>query len=296
MQAVCSPIPAKKMPSKTCAPKKKRFNRLTTSLSTLAILALVTTSVQAAGRVFYDGFESGNTNLWQQGGTSNRCQVVGTGADGIAGPRAGSRMARCNWNGSVAWNDPAAFESLVLSIPYTNEFLLRLWLRPDQNLEKTGGSPTKIMRFFNWTGDTSTYLDLFGSLISGNGLKNEGTAGGQGLASYWGGKDNASNPASWHKVEYYINQASGLIKVWHDGVLVRSDSNLRFNGAKWTPFNLTSNWADAHDATNYLYFDEVEIFSDTGTGSSGSLSDATASATAAAIGGASLLRVTGTTP
>lgn len=47
------------------------------------------------------------------------------------------------------------------------------------------------------------------------------------------------------------------------------------NANKVGQFYITSNWSDVHDAVNYLYFDEVEIFSDTGTGGSGSMSAGT---------------------
>lgn len=263
-----------------------------------SICALATAgSALAAGRVFYDGFESGDTNLWSQDDFRNRCQVVSVAADGVTGPFAGSRMVRCNENGAAAWNSPEAIESLVANVPYTNEFLLRARLRVDRNLEKTGGSPTKIMRFYHWTGDQSTYLDLFGVLI-GDSISNQGVAGGTQLTTYWGGLDSAANSSSWHKVEYYINQSAGTIKVWHDGVLIRNNTGLKFNGVKWTPLYLMSNWSDAHDATNYTYFDDVEIFSDTGNGASGSMSDASisASGSGSSATGPTNLRVTATAP
>lgn len=258
-----------------------RLRHAAIALMSVLALAISGTAV-AAGRVFYDGFESGNTNLWRQDDYHNRCQSVTAAADGVAGPFAGTRMVRCNWNGTVAWDSPTVYESLAVNVPYTNEFLVRTRLRVDKNLEKTGGSPTKIMRFFNWTGNQSTYLDLFGVLM-GNSIVNQAVAGGVDLNAYWGGSDSAANPSSWHKVEYYINQA-GTIKVWHDGVLVRNNSGLNFNGARWTPFYITSNWSDSHDAVNYIYYDDVEIFSDQGSGASGSMSDASISASGSGSG------------
>ena len=90
---------------------------------------LLAPSALAAGRVFYDGFESGNTNLWQQDDYRDRCQVTTSAADGKAGPFAGSRMVRCNWNGTVAWNDPAKFQTLHLTPSYNNEIFYRVRLR-----------------------------------------------------------------------------------------------------------------------------------------------------------------------
>ena len=251
----------------------------------LLIFALASFSVAgtclAAGRVFYDGFESGNTNLWRQDSTRNRCQVVTSAADGIAGPFAKSRMLRCNDNGTVPFNDPAEYETLQLgtgAINYSQELFIRTRVRVDSNLEKTPGSAKKILRVFNFTGVTSEYNDIYEAIYNGDGLRNTGVAGGGQFATYFGGtgSDQTSNPSSWHKVEYYIN-TSGTIKVWHDGALVQNFTGLRTNGAKWLPFYLTSNWSDPHDATNYVYFDEFEVFTDTGSGASGLMSNATVS-------------------
>ena len=250
----------------------------------LLSLALVDGSY-AAGRVFYDGFEDG-TNKWQQDGTRNRCTGVSSSTDGVAGPYAGSRMARCNWNGVVAWNDPAAFESLrINSVSYNNEIFYRVRLRIDRNVERTNGSPLKMLRIYYWDGNQATYRDMFEDSVSSNSLSNRGNAGSTALPTYWGGApgDNTGSSSGWHKVEYYFNHATGHIKVWHDGILIRNNT-VSFNSQKWLPFYLTSNWSDAHDATNYVYFDEVEIYSDTATGASGSMSDATISVSASVSG------------
>ena len=266
----------RKLGKQTGMAKAKRH--LLAALITLPLLGLVDSSL-AAGRVFYDGFESGNTSLWQQDGTRNRCQVVTSAADGVAGPYAGSKMARCNWNGTVAWNDPAAYETLALSsISYSNEVFYRLRIRVDKNLEKTTNSPTKLLRFYSGSPPAN---DLFDTITGGpSGFINAVpslTVGG-GLATYWGGAsgDNTASSTGWHKVETYFNQSTGTIRVWHDGVKVRDDT-VSFGGQKWSHFYLTSNWADAHDGTNYIYFDEFEVFSDTGSGATGSMSDASVS-------------------
>lgn len=246
---------------------------------TLALFSMAHVSV-AAGRIFYDGFESGNTNLWEQDDFRNRCQVVTSAADGGAGPFAGSRMLRCNDNGTVAWSDPAAFETLVIdNLNYSTELFIRTRMRPDTNLARTASSPKKLLRIFNWNGVQSTYNDIYEVIYTANGLRNEGLAAGSQFATYWGGLagDNTGSTSNWHKVEYYIN-TSGTIKVWHDGILVRNNTSLTTGNAKWLPINITSNWSDVHDATNYLYFDEFEVFTDTGSGASGTMSNATVSA------------------
>ena len=108
---------------------------------------------------------------------------------------------------------------------------------------------------------------MFEDSVPGNSLSNRGNAGNVGLPTYWGGAtaDNTGLSSGWHKVEYYFNHATGSIKVWHDGILIRNDT-VSFNSQKWLPFYLTSNWSDGHDNTNYIYFDEIEVYSDTGTG------------------------------
>lgn len=237
----------------------------------------------AAGRIFYDDFESGNTNLWGQDGTRNRCQVVTAAADGVAGPRAGTRMARCNWNATLAYYDPAAYETLVLgNFSYNNELFVRAWFRPDQNLVKTELSATKIFRYYT---NDPVNCDSEHLIRSGlNGLMEGGVFWGTQVTTYYGGAigDNTASPSSWHKIERYFNQATGQVKTWHDGVLVRNVT-VTPGSCRWYPFYLTSNWGDAErhlisTTLNYVYFDEFEVFSDTGSGASGLMSNATISA------------------
>lgn len=249
--------------------KVRRY--LAAALVALSPLVLADLSY-AAGRVFYDGFESGNTNLWAQDDYRNRCQVVTSAADGVAGPFAGKYIARCNWNGKKAWNDAAAYESLTLtSIKYSKKLFYRVRVRVDKNLERTSNSATKILRIYS---NLDTHDDIFKGAA---GLKNDSTSG----PTYWGDApgDNSSSSSSWHKVEYYLDKGTGTFKIWHDDILVRNDTN-GFTGNPY-PYYLTSNWSDAHDDKNYVYFDEVEVFSDSGSGASGSMSDGTISAPAA---------------
>ena len=261
------------------------------SIRTAIVLFSVTVSLSlpgtalAAGRVFYDSFESGNTNQWAQDEYRNRCQVVTSASDGGASP-VGTRMLRCGDDGTKAWNDAAAYESLALnSISYTNELFIRTKVRRDSNLQITSSSPKKIMRIFNWTGNQNTYNDLYESFYSGSGgLVNTGIAGGSQLATYWGSKsgDSTASSSGWHEIEYYIS-TSGVVKVWHDGVLVQTFTGQKTGNSKWLPFTITSNWSDSHDATNYIYFDEFEVFTDTGVGATGSMSDGTVSASGSPV-------------
>ena len=229
----------------------------------------------SAGRVFYDGFENGNTNLWAQDGYRNRCQIVTSATDGVAGPYAGSRMARCNWNGSVTWNDPGSFETLAISsVTYNNELFFRIRVRVDKNLEKTSQSPTKILRIDSGTSpQNETYFTLNPNASCSNSIR----IGGVDQLYYWGSSDQCSEPSKWHRIEMYFNVGTGNVKQWVDGTLVRNVTS-NFNGAKWLPFYLTSNWSDTHNAVNHVYFDEIEVFSDTGSGATGSMADASVTA------------------
>lgn len=229
------------------------------------LFALFAQGAGATGRLFYDGFESGNTNLWAQDDYRNRCQVVTSAADGGPGPLAGTRMVRCNWDGSVASNTPSAYESLELgNLTYGSEIFFRIRHRRDANTERTDGSPMKFTRIYYWDGNQSTYRDLYHDISSAAGVNNRGTAGTSQIPTYWGDAsgDNTASSSAWHVLEYYMNHATGKIRVWHDGIMVR-DNTISFGAQKWLPFYLTSNWADPHDSVNYSYFDEIEVFTDT---------------------------------
>jgi hypothetical protein len=229
-----------------------------------------------AGRVFHDGFETGTTNLWSQNEFRNRCQVVTSAADGGPGP-VNQYMARCNWNGTVAWNDPAAFETLVLDTSnYDDELFIRVWVRPDRNLTKTDGSPAKILRINAY--HPTIVHDILFNIYNTAGLVNGMllTSGWAGGGYYWGGApgDNTTSPNAWHKVEMYIKHTGGIYKLWHDGILVRNLSGLDFEGLKWSPLYITSNFSDSHGAVNYVYFDQIEVYSDRRTGATGLMSNA----------------------
>lgn len=257
----------------------RRFKRLICLGLTVILLSpvILLDASYAASRVFYDDFEDGTTNKWSQDSYRNRCTVTTSASDGLKGAFAGSRMARCNWNGTVAWNTPTKYESLAInSVPYTNEIFYRFKVRLDNNVNRTDGSSLKLLRIYYWDGNQATYRDIYATAFPGPSMNNRGNAGNAALATYWGGApgDNTGLSNSWHTVEYYFNHSTGRIKVWHDKVLVRDDS-VSMGAQKWLPFYLTSNFEDAHDATNYIYFDNIEIYSDTGTGASGSMADAT---------------------
>jgi hypothetical protein len=262
----------------------KGIYHLVIALTLLSLLAVVDSSY-AAGRVFYDGFEDGTTNAWAQDDFRNKCTVVTSSLDGHAGPHNGSRMARCNWNGIVAWNDQAAVETLQLSNwTYSSEILIRFYVRTDADVDKIVGSGGKYLRVgvnSGGTSNTNWALHALEGQQMGAFFGETNQIGG----TYWGGGSHAAD-GNWHKVEFYIKQSAsaGVIRMWEDDVLLwQGTGNTQFNpGGTWADLHIMSNWSGApgccdHDANNHAYWDEFEIYSDTGTGATGSMSDATIS-------------------
>jgi hypothetical protein len=240
----------------------------------IANAALPAPSV-AAGRVFYDGFESGNTDLWRKGDYRNRCRVVSAAADGVSGPLKGQSMASCNWNGTVPWNDPASFETLLLDVSRSSkEVFYRIWFRLDGNVDMSTGSAGKIARIYVPESDAPN--DMFAAARTSPGLTNEGLAGGRQMPTYWGSAsgDRSASSATWHKMEYYFNYSKGVVRVWHDGVKIRDESGRSFGGTPWTNLYILSNFADPHDASNSVYFDEIEVFTEAGFTATGDMDDA----------------------
>lgn len=257
--------------------KSKRSYYLAITLILLSPLLLLDMSY-AAGRVFYDGFEDGTTSQWATDTGRNRCPVVSLAQDKTVGPRSGSRMLQCNWNGTVAWNNPANFETLILnSWNYSSEVLIRFWIRTDKDFG--GLSGPKFMRIgSDSAGSTLSFMGMH----VGAGLTADfyNTTDGSIGNTYWGAGSDAANGA-WHKIELYIKNSSttGVMRLWEDGLKIWETVNTN-TVLNWRPFYISSNWSGAsgccdHDASNHIYWDEFEIYSDAGTGGVGNLSDAT---------------------
>jgi hypothetical protein len=240
-------------------------------ITLLCLLALCASAAQGAGRVFYDGADSGNLSAWN--GVSNRgsCSAVTTAADGLTGPLVGNYMIRCNTSVGDVYE--------AQSIPpfsMNNEVLYRFHIRLDTNHDRTGGdprgSPAKKLRMFYWTGNSSTYNDNY-DVADGStgGMRNEGLVDGTAWGTYYGdatGDHTQESNSGWHTVELYWNKSNGNHKVWHDNVLVLNVTlgSIQGHVGEGGEMELQSNWEDTHDATNYTYFDEIEVFTDTGSG------------------------------
>lgn len=228
-----------------------------------------------------------------QDGTHNLPQIVSSATDLGLGPMTGTKMLRTNDDGTVADTDPAWYETCKIAIPTGVSFLSRVWFRRDTNFTKTSGSSKKILRFFQ-AEPIEDYNDMFGGIFVDAGLTNFCVVSQSQRDNYWGdslrvpgsipiGTTDASlSTSAWHKIEYYISTVAdgGVTRVWHDDLLVRDESGLATFDNEWGPLYITSNFEDAHDATNHLYWGDIEIFTETGTGDActGSLADASVEA------------------
>ena len=236
----------------------------------------------AASRVFVDDFEGQMSSAWQKDDYRDMCKVVTTTNDG-GRPYSGNQMLRCNWNGLVAWNDPASVETqIVQGWNYSSEILWRFWIRIDTDATDYPAGGPKVWK------EGRDHNSMCAGDFKGNGIEscNFFTLNSRQIApNYWGGGSSIQTTA-WHKYEIYVKNSSGsgVIKIWVDDNQVYSQSGIdttQDNGG-WDSFTISSNWSGAagccdHDASNHIYWDKFEIYSDTGTGAVGSLSDGTIS-------------------
>ena len=216
------------------------------------------------GRVFHDDFESGNTSKWAADGDRNKCTVV-------------NGMARCNWDGVAAWNSPQSYETLRLnSWPFQSEWLLRFRVRYDANVDhKVNG---KLLRLSGSNVQNSFYLaaQMEQWPCASPFIYFEFMNGTPGPKQW--GSNSCLGDGKWHTVEIYVKRGVEQ-KVWVDDVL-QSVSGDNTSQASWQPLYVNSNWSSNgpdsyHDANNHTYWDEFEIFSDTGSGGQGSMSAGT---------------------
>lgn len=236
----------------------------------------------AASRVFYDTFEDGTTNKWVHPGTFPKCIAVSATADGV--PIHNGRYAmRCNWYGY------GQDEVELSSWPYNNEFFLRWWFKEDANVDHQVGAKTMRLGFggpdHSYWSCQNEYGDLATMYLYFN------VSGSESV--YWPSVDNGyCGDHKWHKFELYVkhdtNDKDGIIRFWLDGVKKYDYAgNTHTPGAHWYPWNILSNWSNAsQDDLNYTYWDDVEVYSDQGTGAVGSMTDATIS-TSGSSGGSS---------
>lgn len=226
----------------------------------------------ASSRVFFDNFDAGAPTGW----TTTKCPAVTRAADGGA-PRNGTHMMQCNWNGTLDWTHPDKLQDAALtSWTYQNEYFVRMWFRYDADVDHRGGS--KQMRL-GFEGPNEVIFSC--QFEHGNNATL--WIGPNNLPSFWGSAASRCGDRNWHKLEVYVKNnttgSDGVLRVWMDGTMIREWRNPSGTvGGRRVGLNLPSNWSSnpgwEHDALNHVYFDDVEIYSDAGTGATGSMADA----------------------
>lgn len=251
-----------------------------------------------ATRVFHDNFEDGTTDKWSFPGTYDHAVVVASAHDS-GSPHAGTKMLECNWNGTVAWNDPKSYTYVYLDTwDYTTEFLIRLWYRYDADVDHVLGAKLLRLGVGGSGGDAqmfycSAQMESWPSAPMF--LYFESVAGTPGPITYSAGD---AGDGEWHKLEIYIKNSTGtdgVLKVWHDGSLRINSSGIKTinTGVPWENLTFVSNWSqNEKDATNHTYFDDIEIFSDSTNGDActGSLSDASVAVSSGSLAGPANVR------
>ncbi len=254
---------------------------LTMALSVLAVLSLANLAY-GAGRVFHDDFEDGTANKWTQSDYHTKAKIVQAGVDGN-GPHSGNACLQINFNGVIAWNDPDAFTAVKLdNWSYNKEFFIRMWWRLDNDFGRGMSEPgdgAKLMRLnFDNGNDYATFM------LQGGGSHEQWTVDSGLIINNWSGDGGKLlSQRVWHKVEIYVYQdsISGKVKRWHNGILTYTYTGKtnNSNNVPYYPLYLPSNWSNnpgwEHGANNHFYVDDVEIYSDSGTGASGVMADAT---------------------
>jgi hypothetical protein len=250
------------------------------SLSILLLAASV--HLHAAGRVFYDGFESGTVSQWSADASREKCKPVRAAVDG-AGPFSESFQAECNWNGVVSWSSSSAYSTLVLkSWAYSREFLIRFRVRLAADVDRKDGQ--KLLRLYSATSE-SFFMSARMNVTDGPMFAYwESIGGGGGARTY--GDGTKLGDGKWHEVEIYIRhnspgQLDGATKIWLDGAMLLQAEGITsvVPSGKWYPLYVMSNWSNnpgwEHDADNHAYWDDFEIYSDAGVGATGSMADGT---------------------
>lgn len=253
----------------------------------ILVVAAVPDSSSAAGRVFFDDFESYSVGTipaksWSQDPPHPLPDVVADALDGGPGPVSGTKMLRTNWN-------EGDYSGVTLtSWSYTNEFLIRFWFRTDADVDRKPGS--KSFRLLNPSGRESYFhtpqMEIDGGIFSFWEEIDGSSSVCCGRRSFGETAPTPLGNGHWHKIEIYVKhnttgQTNGILRVWQDGVLIHEVINSKTvtDGNKWYPMYVMSNWSMnpgwEHDSSNHVYWDDFEIYSDTGAGATGSMSDAT---------------------
>lgn len=252
------------------------------------LLVLLAADSHAAGLQRSEGFESYATGTltagilvtpgyWEQDNGRIFPDIVTSALDAGAGPHGGSKMVRFNYdttNPSTGWS---SLHQVSAGISFTNEIFYRWWVRFDADHGLSNlGSQRKFGRIFV---TTPAYNDIFLEVSPGFFITIVLVNG-----DYPGVQHSLGlTPTGWNQVELYISKSptAGVVKLWINDTLVESYTGLNTSAAPWLDFYPVSNWGDVENSgylsgvDNHLYLDDFEVYSDAGTGATGSMADGT---------------------
>jgi hypothetical protein len=228
-------------------------------LFTVSVFFSFLLNCYADSRVFFENFDDGNANEF----------------DSVRGSVVSNYSYSGNFCGRGAWNDSNPEDFVINNFQYEKELFLRFWIRVDSNCEPEEGA--KFLRLGFDGGNTDTYHEI----NTGNGSIHAPwfTDGIMVLNAYSGN----IGIGEWTKYEVYIkhdtNNSDGIFRVWINDELVPKYDQLLVDSfddeEKWYPIHLPSNWVHRGENPNYVYFDDVEVFSDQGTGAVGEMENGT---------------------
>ncbi len=243
---------------------KNMNKKIALLLSKIIISLIVLVSPLLAygqGRVLYENFD---TTI----GQPTDCVAVTVGRDGT--PARSGRSLECNWDGTRSWQDSLATQEMEAFAPANNEKLFSGWFRVDRNVDHVGGS--KLMRI-GW--NTPSEMIISCQFEQGDGATLFASVNNQ--SSFWGNAQSICGDHQWHRIRVYTSPTT--IRLWLDNTLLREwTGTFNFGSGQHGVFFM-SNWSSnpgwEHDANNNVMWDDIEVFSDTGTGGTGSMREGT---------------------
>lgn len=215
----------------------------------LVLIFLLASAAAADSRVFFEDFEDGDAAEFDYHTT-----------DIVAGAFNGRYCSRAEW---IDFQRESHMQ--LDNWSYSDEMLVRYMIRVDNNSEDAPGA--KFMRLGFEGGDVSS--DTYHELDTGTGSIHAPwfVDGNLQINSYGG----ALVPDAWNRYEVYIRHdtdgTDGLIRVWVNDELISNYENWTgdtFAGEYWYPLHLPSNWVERGPEPNYVYYDDIEIYSDLG--------------------------------
>jgi hypothetical protein len=237
---------------------------------------------EAASRAFYDGFEIGNTNLWQQYDLRPKCLAKNNSTDSRP-PHAGTFQAECNWSGADYTTMKGVFD-------VANETFIRAWVRYEADVDidpsdHWGGKMGRLTTQIYADGDQYYWALSTDSLVWTSVIANDAVIGARWRAANF-------YDHNWHQLEIYTRPGmgtDGLAKVWLDDTLIIDEAMASISGPSrvFNSFYMMSNWSGAtgcctHDDNNHTAWDDFEVFTNSSAGAptTGSMADGTIQAVA----------------